>query len=304
MKHRFFTLDVFTDHPFGGNQLAVFPDAAGVPATRMQQIARKFNYSETVFVLPPENPAHARKLRIFTPGAELPFAGHPTVGTSHLLAAIGVVPVSEGDNSFILEEGVGPIPIKVRVRGGQVEFAQLSAAKLPERLSRGADTDAIAAALSVAADDILEDGVGPATFSAGVPFLFARFRDVGAVSRAKIDQGAWDRGLTSQGINEIFFFADGGELPGSNLHARMFAPGFGIAEDPATGGAVAALAGYLVELQEPSSGSATWTVEQGVEMGRPSVLHLEADVRDGRIGGVRVGGQSVVVSEGMMEVPA
>ena len=304
MKHRFFTLDVFTDHVFGGNQLAVFPDAAGVPVNRMQEIAREFNYSETVFVLPPENPAHARKLRIFTPGAELPFAGHPTVGTSHLLAAIGVVPVSDGDNSFILEEVVGPIQIKVRVRGGEVEFAQLSAAKLPERLSRRADTAAIAAALSLAADDILEDGVGPTTFSAGVPFLFAHLRDVGAVSRAKIDQGAWDRGLTSQGINEIFFFADGGELPGSDFHARMFAPGFGIAEDPATGGAVAALAGYLVELQKPSSGTAKWTVEQGVEMGRPSVLHLEADVRDGRVRAVRVGGQSVVVSEGMMEVPA
>ena len=303
MQHRFYTLDVFTDHAFGGNQLAVFPDAAGVPARRMQDIAREFNYSETVFVLPPENPAHARKLRIFTPGAELPFAGHPTVGTSHLLAALGVVPVVDGDNTFILEEGVGPVRINVRMRGGQVEFAQLSAVKLPERIARGAGTPAIAAALSLTADDFLDDGVGPATYSCGVPFLFARMRDIDAVGRAKIDQGAWDRGLATRGINEIFFFADGGELPGSDVHARMFAPGFGIAEDPATGGAVAALAGYLADLQKPSPGTAKWTVEQGIEMGRPSVLRLEADIRDGQVTAVRVGGQSVVVSEGMMEVP-
>lgn len=303
MKHRFYTLDVFTDHVFGGNQLAVFPDAAGVPAGLMQDIAREFNYSETVFVLPPENPRHARRLRIFTPGAELPFAGHPTVGTSHLLAAIGAVPVSDGDNAFVLEEGVGPIRINVRMRAGQVEFAQLSAARLPERIERPAEIAAIAAALSLSASDLLDDGAGPATYSCGVPFLFARMRDIGAVRRAKLDQAAWDRELASRGINEIFFFADGGELPGSDVHARMFAPGFGIAEDPATGGAVAALAGYLVDLQKPSSRTAKWTVEQGVEMGRPSVLHLEADLTGGRITAVRVGGRSVVVTEGTMEVP-
>src|SRR5687767_7864337 len=174
MKHRFHTLDVFTDHVFGGNQLAVFPDARGIPEARMQQIAREFNYSETVFVLPPENPAHARKLRIFTPGVELPFAGHPTVGTSHLLAAIGVVPVAEGSNPFVLEELVGPIKINVEMRDGAVKFAQLSTAKLPERLSRTAPKEAIAAALSLTVEDFLDDGVGPVTYSSGVPFLIAQ----------------------------------------------------------------------------------------------------------------------------------
>jgi trans-2,3-dihydro-3-hydroxyanthranilate isomerase len=304
MKHRFFTLDVFTDHAFGGNQLAVFPEAAAVPVARMQDIAREFNFSETVFVLSADDPAHARRLRIFTPGAELPFAGHPTVGTAHLLAATGAVPTIEGDNAFILEEGVGPIRVNVAVRGGKVKFAQLSAAKLPGRLSRGAETEAIAAALSLTESEFLEDGVGPATYSCGVPFVFAQLRNVDAVSRAKLNQGAWDRGLTPLGINEIFFFADGGELAGSDVHARMFAPGFGIPEDPATGSAVAALAGYLVALQNPATGTAKWTVEQGVEMGRPSVLRLEADVRAGAITAVRVGGRSVVVSEGFMEVPA
>ena len=302
MKHRFFTLDVFTDHVFGGNQLAVFPDAAKVPTERMQAVAREFNYSETVFVLPPDDPAHARRLRIFTPGVELPFAGHPTVGTAHLLAATGVVPVEEGANQFVFEEIVGPIRITVEVKAGAVTFAQLTTAKLPERLSRTAPKEAIAAALSLTAEDVLDDAVGPATYSSGVPFLTARLRDVAAVRRAKLDQGAWDRELTVRGIPEIFFFADGGELPGSDLHARMFAPGFGISEDPATGGAVAALAGYLIDLQKPANGTPKWTVEQGVEMGRPSVLRLEADVRDGRATAVRVGGQSVVVMEGLMEI--
>ena len=302
MKHRFFTLDVFTDRAFGGNQLAVFPDAEAVPAERMQAIAREFNFSETAFVLPPENRAHARRVRIFTPGAELPFAGHPTVGVAHLLAAAGVVPTVEGNNSFVLEEGVGPVRVNVEVRGGKVKFAQLSAAKLPGRLSRGADTNAIAAALSLTESEFLEDGVGPATYSCGVPFTFARLRNVDAVSRAKLNQSAWDDDLTPLGITEVFFFAEGGRLPGADMHGRMFAPGLGVPEDPATGSAVAALAGYLVALEKPADGTRKWTVEQGVEMGRPSLLHLEADLRNGVISAVRVGGQSVIVTEGLMEI--
>lgn len=301
MKHRFFTLDVFTDRVFGGNQLAVFPDAAAVPVDRMQSIAREFNFSETVFVLPPDDPAHARRLRIFTPGAELPFAGHPTVGTAHLLVATGAVPAAEGDNTFVLEEGVGPVRVSVRQERGEVTFAQLSVAKLPERLDTAAP-DQIAEALSLSRDDVVDDGIGPAAFSCGTPFLFARLRDVDAVSRAELSYPAWKRAFTERGTNELFFFAEGGRLPGADVHGRMFAPGLGVPEDPATGSAVAALAGYLVALQKPADGTAKWTVEQGVEMGRPSLLYLEADVSKGAIAGVRVGGRSVIVTEGLMEI--
>lgn len=301
MKHRFFTLDVFTDRVFGGNQLAVFPDAANVPTERMQDIAREFNFSETVFVLPPDDPAHARRLRIFTPGAELPFAGHPTVGTAHLLAATGSVPTIEGDNSFVLEEGVGPVRVTVRKEQGAVVFAQLSVAKLPERLG-AATPEAIAEALSLSSADFPDDGVGPVAFSCGMPFLCARLRDVDAVSRAELNHPAWDRALAPSGTNELFFFAEGGRLPGADVHGRMFAPGLGVPEDPATGSAVAALAGYLVALEKPADGTRKWIVEQGVEMGRPSLIHLEADVADGAISGVRVGGQSVIVTEGLMEI--
>lgn len=302
MKHRFYTLDVFTGQPFTGNPLAVFPDAAGIPEGRMLDVTREFNFSETVFVLPPVDPAHAARLRIFTPGGELPFAGHPTVGTTHLLAAIGAVPTAEGENAFVLEEGVGPIRVRARVSGGRVRFAQLSTARMPERLSRTADVQEIAAALSLDVKDFAGDGVDLATYSCGVPFLFARLRDVAAVRRARLNQAAWERGLTPRGINEMYFFAEGGELPGSDIHARMFAPGFGIPEDPATGGAAVALAGYLRDLRQPEDGTSRWLIEQGVEMGRPSLLHLEADIGSGAIAAVRLGGQSVIVTEGEMEI--
>lgn len=301
MKHRFFTLDVFTDRAFGGNQLAVFPDASAVPVERMQHIAREFNYSETVFVLPAENPAHARRLRIFTPGAELPFAGHPTVGTAHILAATGAVPTVEGENIFVLEEGVGPVGVSVRMAQGQVTFAQLTVAKLPQRLDAAAP-EQIAEALSLARDDVVDDGIGPVAFSCGTPFMFARLRDVEAVSRAELNYPAWKRAFSARGTNELFFFAEGGRLPGAGVHGRMFAPGLGVPEDPATGSAVAALAGYLVARQQPADGIAKWTVEQGVEMGRPSLLYLEADISGGAISSVRVGGQSVIVTEGLMEI--
>ncbi|MEO6331856.1 MAG: PhzF family phenazine biosynthesis protein, partial [Gemmatimonadaceae bacterium] len=259
MKHRFYTLDVFTDRAFGGNQLAVFPDAAGIPPERMQDIAREFNFSETVFVLPPGNPTHSRRIRIFTPGGELPFAGHPTVGTAHLLAAVGAVPTVEGENSFILEEGVGPVRVTVRVERGAVTFAQLSVAKLPERRATSPDSGQLAEVLSLSPGDFMDDGIGPANYSCGVPFLFARLRDIAAVSRAELNHAVWKHVLAPHGTNEIFFFAEGGQLAGSDIHGRMFAPGFGIAEDPATGSAVAALAGYLVDLRKPSDGTVRWT---------------------------------------------
>lgn len=302
MRHKFYTLDVFTDRVFGGNQLAVFPDAAGIPPERMQHIAREFNFSETVFVLPPGDAAHARRLRIFTPGAELPFAGHPTVGTAHLLAAIGAVPTVDGENTFVLEEGVGPVRVSVRKERGEVTFAQLSVAKLPERIEAGHDLEGIAEAISLGRDDFADDGVGPVSYACGVPFLFARLRDVAAVSRAELNHAAWKHAVARHGTDSLFFFAEGGKLPGADIHGRMFAPAFGIAEDPATGSAVAALAGYLMALQKPTDGTAKWTVEQGVEMGRPSLLHLEADIERGAITGVRVGGQSVIVTEGHMEI--
>lgn len=302
MKHRFYTLDVFTDRAFGGNQLAVFPDAATIPSDRMLDVAREFNFSETVFVLPAQSSAHARRIRIFTPGGEIPFAGHPTVGTAHLLAAIGEVPAVEGENRFVLEEGVGPVPVSVRVEHGAPVFAQLSVAKLPERGPAPPASAELAEVLSLSPDDVVSDGSGPAAYSCGISFLFVRLRDLAAVSRAELNYAAWKRVHSDYPAPEIFLFAEGGRLEGSDIHGRMFAPGLGIPEDPATGSAVAALAGYLTDLHKPADGTARWTVEQGIEMGRPSILYLEVDISGGAIDAVRVGGRSVVMTEGTIEV--
>ena len=301
MRCVFHTLDVFTDRPFGGNPLAVLPDARGLTPDRMQRIAAEFNLSETVFVLPPEA-GGTRRARIFTPAAELPFAGHPTIGTAFLLVSLGLVPAGEGETVVTLEEGVGQVRVTVRTRAGRPEFAQLSAARLPEEGPPPPDRRALAAALSVTPEDLLEGALAPAAVSCGVPFLFVPLRDRAAVRRARLDHARWEAALASYWAPQLFIFAPDPELPGSDLRARMFAPALGVAEDPATGSAAVALAGYLAARDAARDGTLRWTVEQGFEMGRPSLLYAEAEKRAGAITAVRVGGSAVRVSEGTIEV--
>src|SRR4051812_37652720 len=162
---RYFTADVFTDHMFGGNQLAVFPDAREISSELMPRIAREFNYSETTFVLPPADPSHTAKVRIFTPGGELPFAGHPTVGTAHVLASIGAIPLTGEHTRIVFEEVVGPVPVTIRAAAGRPEFAQLSAAKLPEVGPPPPATATLAAMLSLQADDLLDGDMAPQAVS-------------------------------------------------------------------------------------------------------------------------------------------
>lgn len=301
-KFRYLTADVFTDTPFGGNQLAVFPDARGIPENRLMDVTREFNYSETSFVYPPDDPAHTRRVRIFTPGAEVPFAGHPTVGTAHVLAAIGDVPLTGETTHIVFEEGVGPVPVSIRAKGGVPVFAQLSVAKLPELGPPPAHRTAIAAVLGLDVADLLDDPWMPQALSCGLPFLFVPVRDLAAVARARLRMDVWESTLKDAWASEVFVFARGGERPGSDLHARMFAPALNVPEDPATGSANAALAGYLAARNPLRDGLLTWRVEQGFEMGRPSILEVEADVIGGNLTAVRVGGASVVVCEGMMEI--
>ena len=301
-KFRYLTADVFTDTPFGGNQLAVFPDARGIPENRLMDVTREFNYSETSFVYPPDDPARTRRVRIFTPGAEVPFAGHPTVGTAHVLAAIGDVPLTGETTHIVFEEGVGPVPVSIRAKGGVPVFAQLSVAKLPELGPPPAQRAAIAAVLGLDVADLLDDPWMPQALSCGLPFLFVPVRDLAAVARARLRMDVWESTLKDAWASEVFVFARGGERPGSDFHARMFAPALNVPEDPATGSANAALAGYLAARNPLRDGLLTWRIEQGFEMGRPSILEVEADVAGGHLTAVRVGGASVVVCEGMMEI--
>ena len=303
MKYHFHTCDVFTDSVFGGNPLAVFPDGPGLDDGQMQRIAREFNLSETVFVLPPEDAAHTRRLRIFTPVGEAPFAGHPTVGTAHVLAAIGEVALSGEETRIVFEEGVGPVPVTIRAEGGAPVFAQLTAAQPPEVGPPPPADDVIAAALGLEAADLGAGDMAVQVVSCGMPFLFVPLQEVAALGRIVVDNGRWHAAFADYVSSLLFVFAMGGERPGSDISARMFAPLWGIPEDPATGAAATALGGYLALRDPRGDDRLAWTVEQGFAMGRPSIIEVEADKRDGQVVEIRVGGASVMVSEGDFDVP-
>jgi trans-2,3-dihydro-3-hydroxyanthranilate isomerase len=304
VKYRYYIADVFTDRPFGGNQLAVFPDARGIADARMQEIAREFNFSETTFVLPPDDARHTRRVRIFTPGAEIPFAGHPTVGTAHVLAAIGDVPLTGDTTKIMLEEGVGPVPVTVRASGGRPVFAQLSVAKLPEVGPPPPSAARLAAMLSLEPSDLAVPDMPPEAVSCGLPYLFVPVGTRDAVTRSRLRIDVWEQTLRGYWTDDVYVFALDPELEGSDVHARMYAPGYGVPEDPATGSAAVALGGYLAARHPRHDGTLRWVIEQGFEMGRPSIMEVEVDKRGGAVTGVRVGGSTVVVCEGQMEVPA
>jgi trans-2,3-dihydro-3-hydroxyanthranilate isomerase len=302
MRLRYITADVFTDSRFGGNQLAVLPNAPDLPDELMLAITREFNYSETVFVQPPERPFNTRKLRIWTPGGEVPFAGHPTVGTAHVLAAIGEVALTGDETRITFEEKVGLVPVRIVAEGGAPVFCQLSAAQGPETgppLPPNAD---LAAMLGLDVSDILNDGLQPQAVSCGLPFTFVPVRDRHAVARARLSLERWERTLKDHWAHMVFVMAMDPQLPSSDVHARMFGPGSNVPEDPATGSACAALGGYLAMRSSQRDGTLRWVVEQGFEMGRPSILDVEADLADGKVKAIRVGGSSVLVMEGTLTV--
>ncbi len=303
MRYRFYTADVFTDRIFSGNQLAVFPDARGLVTEQMQRVAQEFNISETGFVFPPEDVQHTRRLRIFTPGAELPFAGHPTIGTACVLASAGEIALEGDTTAIILEEGVGPVEVSIEVRNAKPMFATFKAPKRPEFGPKPPSAREIAAMLSLDGSDLLLGDDRPEAVSCGVAFLFVPLRSRDAVARARLRRDKWEHTLASFWAPSIFMFSYEVELEGSDLHARMFAPLMGIEEDPATGSAVTALAGYLGVRDSRETGDIRWIVEQGLEMGRPSILEIEASKEKGEIRDIRVGGACVLVSEGTMDIP-
>ena len=297
MPYQFYTADVFTDTQFGGNQLAVLPDARGLTTEQMAAITREFNYSESTFVFPPDDPKHTRRVRIFTPGGEVPFAGHPTVGTAHVLAAIGDVPLTGAETRIVLEENVGPVPVVIRARDGKPEFAQFSVAMLPKVTEPTVSRETLASMLSLDAKDLLDGDYAPQGVSCGLPFLLVPLRDRSAVARSKLKLEQWERALQGNEHEMVMVFAADAERPGSDMRARMYGPSVNVIEDPATGSACACLAGYLAA-RTPRDGTLRWVVEQGFEMGRPSIIHIEADKANGDITAVRVGGNTVVVAKG------
>lgn len=296
--HSFVTTDVFTSQRFGGNQLAVFPHGERIAADLMPRIAREFNFSETTFVLPPDDAAHTRRVRIFTPDRELPFAGHPTVGTAVVLAHLGEIALTGDDTHIVFEEGVGPVPVRIRRSAGGADYAQLSAAKLPEFGPPPPKANDLARMLSLEPGDVIEGEFSSQAVSCGLPYLFIPVRDRKTLARARVRLDDLERVLKGYWTTEVFVFGADPELPGSDLRARMFAPTLGVTEDPATGSACAAFGGYLAARDKRKEGTLRWIVEQGFEMGRPSLLEVEVDKKGGNVTAVRVGGNAVIVTRG------
>lgn len=300
MEYRFHTADVFTDTTFGGNQLAVLPDARGLNAQQMLSITREFNFSETIFVLPPDDPAHTRRLRIFIPSAEIPFAGHPTVGGAFVLAATGEIPLTGDETRIIFEEGVGPMPVLIRSRNGKPYFTQLTTAKVPEKDNDTYDAATIAATVSLTESDIdLDEGNAIEGWTAGLPYLYVPLKSRDALQRARVSADLLEQHLKGKWCTEPVVFVKDGD----DYRVRMFAPLLGVPEDPATGSAAAAFAGYVGSRLSMQSGTHAFTIHQGVEMGRPSRLDVEIDFSAGKISAVRVGGASVLVTSGTLMVP-
>ena len=302
----FVTYDVFTQTPFGGNPLAVFPDARGIDPGLMQTIAREFNLSETVFVTPVDGAPLRRAVRIFTPGAELAFAGHPTVGCAIALAELGAFPWPEGEPALdiTLEERAGPVPVRIERRPGRAPHATLTAPRLPERGPDGPDAAGLARVLGLPAD-FLSPALAPACWSAGVRFCIVPLRDADALASIALDLGAWRALMADAWAPSPFAVVIEDARRGREIRARMFAPALGIAEDPATGAAAAALAGYLAALTDmPKHGTMAWTIRQGEEMGRPSRIALEADFAGGHLAAVRLGGAAVLMTRGTLRLAA
>lgn len=325
MRLRYVTCDVFTDTRFGGNQLAVFPEAQGLTAAQMQRIAREFNYSESTFVLPPEA-GHDRRVRIFTPTQEVPFAGHPNIGTAFVLARLGAFGPLDEAREVVFEEAAGPVPITIERLEGDRIVCELAA---PQGLTIGAavPVPAVAAAVSLRPEDVLTTAHEPCVASVGLPFLIAELRDRDALERARPDVAAIERLLgDGSGCADVHVYARtpcGGESPapatgeppasgcgegdgfkgdGFDIRARMFSPLDGIPEDPATGSANCALVGLLTHLDPAADGAFRRRIAQGVEMGRPSVLEARSEKRGGEVANVWIGGECVPVCDGHIEV--
>lgn len=303
MALKFYTLDVFTDHRFGGNPLAVVLDADDLSTSQMQAIAREFNLSETVFVLKSTRPAHSAKMRIFTPRSEVPFAGHPTVGAAVLLAE-HKAPAQNGeaDALVVLEQAIGTVRVGVRVRNGTPAFAEFDAPKLPAEAGVLPPSDVLAAGLGLIPSEIGFENHTPLCFAAGNTFAFVPVASLDAIRRARVNGAHWERAFEQQGVVGAYLYTRQCEHTSSAFHVRMFAPEVGIPEDPATGSAAVGLTGVVHHFDKLPDGTHRRIVEQGYEMGRPSQIVLTLIVDGGKLTTVRIGGSAVRVTEGTIEV--
>lgn len=301
MKLNFVTVDVFTGTQFAGNPLGVVLNAQGLSGGQMQAIAAEFNLAETTFVLPPKDPAHTAEVRIFTPRYEMPFAGHPNVGTAFALARAGTSygRTIEGD-SLLFEEKAGIVPISLLKDGATVTGARLAS---PQLLTLGAEvsTELIASACSLSVDDIETGNHPPRIASCGAPFILAELKGRARLAAATARSDVFMREVSGQPATSLLIYTRV-EESGLDIRARMFAPHHGIPEDPATGSANVALIGLLATLQPDPDLRISKTIAQGVEMGRPSLLQAEAEKKNGTVTATYIGGRCVPVMSGTIEL--
>ena len=304
MPRRYAIYDVFTDTRLAGNPLAVVFDADGLDDGAMQRIAGEFNLSETVFVQRPENPAHTARLRIFTPGRELPFAGHPTVGAAVAIAEADEGSASPRDQVSVLEENVGPVRCAVQFGNRKATFAEFDLPRMSVRLDAAFDRQALADALSLKPAQIGFENHVPSLWSAGVAFVMIPVHDLAAAAAVDFDPMLWERcaPFAEGHLASAYLYCRGGVNHTARFHARMFAPDMGISEDPATGAAAAAMSGAIQFFDKLVDGHHPILIEQGVEMGRPSLIHLHLDVSGGAITRGRIGGQAVRVASGTLDL--
>jgi trans-2,3-dihydro-3-hydroxyanthranilate isomerase len=300
MKRRYVTVDVFTDRAFGGNPLAVVLDAEGLSTEEMQAVAREFNYSETTFVLPPRDVAHDAEVRIFTVNSEIPFAGHPNVGTAFVLATRAKSPPAR----LLFEEKAGLVPVEILSEGGKVLSAELTAPQALKRLTPFSAEQA-AACLSLSAVDVGTDRHAPHVISVGLPFLAVELASREALRNAKPNPDAFAKTFPVDESDAVYFYTR--DVPDSekpcDVQARMFHPGAsGLSEDPATGSATAAAAALLAELDSRADGELKLRIGQGVDMGRPSLLLTRVVKRGGKVVSAHVGGGCAPMMEGVFEL--
>lgn len=297
MTRRFVTLDVFTSEAFAGNPLAVVLDAEGLDTERMQAIAKEFNLSETVFVLPPSDPRQRADIRIFTPGRELPFAGHPTVGTAVLLALLDQ-DGQPGAVAFGLKEQVGIVPCAVEVEGEARGTARFRLPRLPFSWGEGKETSECAWALGLDPTEVGFERHIPSRHSAGVAYDLVPVASLEALAKSRPQGEAFDKTFGDSDHPSAYVYTRIPSGEGLRFRARMFGPGMGIAEDPATGSAAASFAGALMQCEPLGDGEHNIVIEQGVEMGRPSEIMLQMVIKDGALASAEIGGGAVMMSRG------
>jgi trans-2,3-dihydro-3-hydroxyanthranilate isomerase len=301
MRRRYVTVDVFTKQRFAGNPLAVVLDADGLSTAQMRAVASEFNYSETTFVLPPRDSRHTARVRIFTPGGEIPFAGHPNVGTAWVLVCHGLAGAVVRPPELLFEERAGLVPVRMMYEGGELTGAELTA---PERISRRsiARVEAVAACLGLPADDLLTQAHEPHVVSVGLPFIIVELRSRAALGRITPDAAAFSRMLPLDGADAIYCYVRGSRENSQPvaLCARMFSPLDGIGEDPATGSAAAAVTALLADLAPGTDVEVETRITQGVEQGRPSLLLGRARKHAGIVDCAQVAGACIEVMAGSL----